>query len=149
MRRAGRAQSTSMLLMDVTVGAPCACLELEAGRGRLPGQGRWFELLRIRGEFDGASGIPGTIRSGSMSKSATKAFRGEIGREQKSGISTFLFVYPGSIGAFVADLDKRCCRGPPGGAPRAAATAPVLAGEAEVRSARTRGRSGEKAAPPE
>ena len=54
-----------------------------------------------------------------MSKSATKAFRGEIGREQKSGISTFLFVYPGSIGAFVADLDKRCCRGPPGGAPRA------------------------------
>ena len=108
-----------MLLMDVAVGAPCACLELEAGRGRLPGQGRWFELLRIRGEFDGASGIPGTIRSGSMSKSATKAFRGEIGREQKSGISTFLFVYPGSIGAFVADLDKRCCRGPPGGAPRA------------------------------
>ena len=49
VRRAGRAQSTSMLLMDVAVGAPCACLELEAGRGRLPGQGRWFELLRYTG----------------------------------------------------------------------------------------------------
>ena len=73
----------------------------------------------IRGEFDGAGGAPGTIQSGSMSKSATKAFRGEIGREQKPGISAFLFVCPDSIGAFVADLDKRRRRGPPGGAPRA------------------------------
>ena len=119
VRRAGRAQSTSMSLMDVAVGAPGACLEREAGRGRLPGQGRWFELFRIRGEFDGASGAPGTIRSDSMSKSATKAFRGEIGREQKPGISAFLFVCPGSIGAFATDLDKRRRRGPPGGAPRA------------------------------
>ena len=119
VRRAGRAQSTSMSLMDVAVGAPGACLEREAGRGRLPGQGRWFELLQIRGEFDGASGAPGTIRSDSMSKSATKAFRGEIGREQKPGISAFLFVCPGSIGAFATDLDKRRRRGPPGGAPRA------------------------------
>ena len=49
-----------------------------------------------------------------MSKSATKAFRGEIGREQKPGISAFLFVCPGSIGAFATDLDKRRRRGPPG-----------------------------------
>ena len=47
-----------------------------------------------------------------MSKSATKAFRGEIGREQKPGISAFLFVCPGSIGAFATDLDKRRRRGP-------------------------------------
>ena len=88
-----------------------ACLALEAGRGRLPGQGRWFELLRIRGEFDGADGTPGTIRSGGMSKSVAKAPRVGIGREKKRGISTILLARPGAIGAFATDLDNRRRRG--------------------------------------
>ena len=86
--------------------------ELEAGRGRLPGQGRWLELLRIRGEFDGAGGTPGTIRSGGMSKSVAKVPRGGIGREKKRGISTIPFARPGSIRSFVADLDNRGHHGP-------------------------------------
>ena len=54
----------------------------------------------------GAGGTPGTIRGGSVSKSATKAPRGGIGREEKRGISTILLARSGSIRAFVADLDN-------------------------------------------
>ena len=68
---------------------------------------------------DGADGTPVTIRSGGVSKSATKAPRAGIGREQKRGISTILCARSGSIRAFVADLDILCRRGSPGGAPRA------------------------------
>ena len=67
----------------------------------------------------GAGGTPGTIRGGSVSKSATKAPRAGIGREEKRGISTILLARSGSIRAFVADLDNpRRCE-PPGRAPRA------------------------------
>ena len=45
-------------------------------------------------------------RSGVVSKSATKAPRAGVGREEKRGISTILFRRSGSIGAFVADLDN-------------------------------------------
>ena len=55
------------------------------------------------------------IRGGVVSKSATKAPRGGIGREEKRGISTILLVRSGSIGAFVADLDNPPPRGPGGG----------------------------------
>ena len=51
-------------------------------------------------------------RGGVVSKSATKALRAGIGREEKRGISTFLLARSGSIGAFVADLDKRRRRVP-------------------------------------
>ena len=68
---------------------------------------------------DGADGTPVTIRSGGVSKSATKAPRAGIGREEKRGISTILCARSGSIRAFVADLDIPCRRGPPEGAPRA------------------------------
>ena len=54
----------------------------------------------------GAGGAPGTIRGGSVSKSATKAPRAGIGREEKRGISTILLARPDSIRAFVADLDN-------------------------------------------
>ena len=47
-----------------------------------------------------------------MSKSVAKAPRVGIGREKKRGISTILFVHPGSIRAFVADLDNRGRHGP-------------------------------------
>ena len=40
---------------------------------------------------DGASGAPGTVRSGVVSKSVAKASRSGIGGEKKRGISTFLF----------------------------------------------------------
>ena len=46
-----------------------------------------------------------------MSKSATKAPRVGIGGEEKRGISTFLLVRSGPIGAFVADLDNWRLRG--------------------------------------
>ena len=49
-----------------------------------------------------------------MSKSATKALRAGIGREEKRGISTILFRRSGSMGAFVADLDNWRRRGPRG-----------------------------------
>ena len=41
-----------------------------------------------------------------VSKSATKALRAGIGREEKRGISTFLLARSGSIRVFVADLDS-------------------------------------------
>ena len=53
-----------------------------------------------------------------LSKSATKAPRAGIGREEKPGISTFLFRRSGAIGAFVADLDNLRRRGPLGGGGR-------------------------------
>ena len=46
-----------------------------------------------------------TAWGGGVSKSATKAPRAGIGREEKRGISTILFRRSGSILAFVADLD--------------------------------------------
>ena len=49
-----------------------------------------------------------------VSKSATKAPRAGIGREEKPGISTILFRHSGAIGAFVADLDNLRHRGPLG-----------------------------------
>ena len=49
-----------------------------------------------------------------VSKSATKAPRAGIGREEKPGISTILFRRSGAIGAFVADLDNLRHRGPLG-----------------------------------
>ena len=54
----------------------------------------------------GAGGTPVAIRGGSVSKSATKAARAGIGREEKRGISTILLARSGSIRAFVADLDN-------------------------------------------
>ena len=54
----------------------------------------------------GAGGAPVVIQGGSVSKSATKAPRGGIGREEKRGISTILLARSGSIRAFVADLDN-------------------------------------------
>ena len=77
-----------------------------------------------RGERDGwtcggAGGTPGAVRGGGVSKSATKAPRAGIGREEKPGISTILLARLGPIGAFVADLDNPRRRRPPGGAPRA------------------------------
>ena len=62
----------------------------------------------------GAGGTPGTTRGGGVSKSATKAPRAGIGREEKRGISTILFRCFGSIRAFVADLDNWRRRGPRG-----------------------------------
>ena len=53
-------------------------------------------------------------RGGGVSKSATKALRAGIGREEKRGISTILFRRSGSIRAFVADLDNWRRRGPRG-----------------------------------
>ena len=49
-------------------------------------------------------------RGGDVSKSATKALRAGIGREEKRGISTILLAHSGPIRAFVADLDNphRC-----------------------------------------
>ena len=47
-----------------------------------------------------------------MSKIVAKAPRAGIGGEERRGISTFLLVRSGSIGAFVADLDKRRRRVP-------------------------------------
>ena len=68
----------------------------------------WSAPTRSRwggwGSWDG-------LRRG-LSKSATKALHGEVGREKKRGISTILFVHPGSIRAFVADLDNRGRHGP-------------------------------------
>ena len=49
-----------------------------------------------------------------MSKSATKAPRGGIDREEKRGISTILLARSGAIGAFVADFDNPRRRGPRG-----------------------------------
>ena len=54
----------------------------------------------------GAGGAPVVIQGGSVSKSATKAPRAGIGREEKRGISTILLARSGSIRAFVADLDN-------------------------------------------
>ena len=68
---------------------------------------------------DGADGTPVMIQGGGVSKSATKAPRAGIGREEKRGISTILCARSGLIRAFVADLDIPCRRGPPEGAPRA------------------------------
>ena len=68
-------------------------------------------LCGARGRSRGvAGGAPGAIRGGGVSKSATKAPRGGIGREEKPGISTILLRRPGAIRAFVADLDNphRC-----------------------------------------
>ena len=62
----------------------------------------------------GAGGTPGAARVGVVSKSATKAPRGGIDREEKRGISTILFRRSGSIRAFVADLDNWRRRGPRG-----------------------------------
>ena len=56
-----------------------------------------------------------------VSKSATKAPRAGIGREEKPGISTILFRRSGAIGAFVADLDNLRRRGPLGGGGRRSA----------------------------
>ena len=96
------------------------------------GAAAWEEWTR-----SGARGAPGTARSGDVSKSATKAPRGGIDGEKKRGISTILFRRSGSIGAFVADLDKRH-RGPregPTGRAAAAAGAPIgRAGPRERRS---------------
>jgi len=47
-----------------------------------------------------------------VSESVAKVLRGEIGGEQKRGISTFLFRRFGAIGAFATDLDNRRRRGP-------------------------------------
>ena len=65
-----------------------------------------------------AGGAPVATRGVGVSKSATKALRGGIGREEKRGISTFLLARSGSIRAFVADLDKTPPRAA-SGAPRA------------------------------
>ena len=96
------------------------------------GAAAWEEWTR-----SGARGAPGTARSGDVSKSATKAPRGGIDGEKKRGISTILFRRSGSIGAFVADLDKRH-RGPregPTGRAAAAAGTPIgRAGPRERRS---------------
>ena len=62
----------------------------------------------------GTRGAPGTIRSGDVSKSVTKAPRGGIDREKNRRISTILFRTSGVIRAFVADLDNRCRREPLG-----------------------------------
>ena len=62
--------------------------------------------MRVERGRDEAGVIPGTIRVGGVSKSATKAPRAGIGREEKRGISTILLAHSGSIGAFVADLDN-------------------------------------------
>ena len=66
-------------------------------------------------------------QGGGVSKSATKAPRAGIGREEKRGISTILLARSGSIRAFVADLDnpRRC--GPPG-TPGKGATGRSVAG---------------------
>ena len=57
-------------------------------------------------------------RGGGVSKSATKASRGGIGREEKRGISTILLARSGSIRAFVADLDNPPARTGREGRPR-------------------------------
>ena len=57
----------------------------------------------ILGRPSGTGGAPGATRGGVVSKSATKALRAGIGREEKRGISTILLARPDSIGAFVAD----------------------------------------------
>ena len=54
----------------------------------------------------GAGGTPGAARGGGVSKSATKAPRGGIGRGWKRGIPTILLRRSDAIRAFVADLDN-------------------------------------------
>ena len=55
----------------------------------------------------GAGGTPRAVRGGGVSKSATKAPRAGIDRENKRGISTIFLWCASAIGAFVADLDNR------------------------------------------
>ena len=122
----GGARSTRNLRVRERVGAS----RRDPGMGETPGPGRAagsFPDRRSRGP-DGPGGVvgvavaerghgetggtPGTVRGGSLSKSATKAPRVGIGREQKRGISTFLLRRPSPIRAFVADLDNLRRRGP-------------------------------------
>ena len=97
---------------------------------------------RARG---GTGGTPVATRGEVVSKSATKAPRAGIGREEQRGISTILFRRSGSIRALVADLDNWRRRGPrgegvrgPGGGPGACLDDP--AGPVDPR--RTRGSAG-------
>ena len=53
-----------------------------------------------------AGGASVATRGEVVSKSATKALRTGIGGERRRGISTFLLARSGSVGVFVADLDK-------------------------------------------
>ena len=76
----------------------------------------------------GTGGTPVATRGEVVSKSATKAPRAGIGREEKRGISTFLFRRSGSIGAFVADLDNPPARTGRGGRPRVGRRARRLPG---------------------
>ena len=87
-------------------------VEVAGNRRLLPG------LAAVGCQRGGAGGAPGTTRGGRLSKSVAKAPRDRIGREKKRGIPTILLRRPGAIGAFATDLDKRCRRGPLGGAPR-------------------------------
>ena len=72
----------------------------------------------------GTGGTPGTIRSGQLSKSATKAPRAGIDREKKPGIPTILLTHPGSTRVFATDLDKRRRHGLRRGRPRRALRQP-------------------------
>ena len=84
-----------------------------AGR---PGRGQTATRADPRGRQSnsGSHAPAGQALTFSTSKSATKALRGGIGREEKRGIPTILLARPDLIGAFVADLDKRRYRGPRG-----------------------------------
>ena len=83
--------------------------------GRCAGRAGSRDLTSQRGVPGagcGAGGAPRASRDGVVSESVAKASRGETGRGQKRGISTFLFQCSDSVRAFATDLDKRRRREP-------------------------------------
>ena len=113
--RSGAAPSTALLhplTTRLSIVQRALLVEVASNRRLLPG------LAAVGCQRGGAGGAPGTTRGGRLSKSVAKAPRDRIGREKKRGIPTIRLRRPGAIGAFATDLDKRCRRGPLGGAPR-------------------------------
>ena len=87
-------------------------VEVAGNRRLLPG------IAAVGCRRGGAGGAPGTTRGGRLSKSVAKAPIEPGRRERIVDIPGFHPRPIRSRGAFATDLDKRCRRGPLGGAPR-------------------------------